>query len=314
MSERQVIFSDSKSSVLLRQKEYMNGCPFNASPYIGCFGGCRYCYTQASPVRFHIIPGAVQVKTRFPEKFNSHLENYSTLPQHLKRIQINESCEYYLPEVLEKMEQELHRDIMVETLGVLKRHWDNGNRWMLHIVTKSPLILKHLSLLSAIREMIQVEMTLICLDETRRRSVESNPFTVNDRLEAIRKLSRNGIFVRIMSMPFFGSKEEAMALKEKAFEYGAQAFKHKGLNYFEWDRLVRDDRSRTGNREDSIYTDLLVKSGEPFIREGRQPTIRLLMPNSRWKKSYVGNLEERDVSMINFGYSGLNDIDWGYIN
>ncbi len=137
----------------------------------------------------------------------------------------------------------------------------------------------------------------------------------------IKDTSRNGLQVKggseISKIAFAENASLdtfKMALKEKAFEYGAQAFKHKGLNYFEWDRLVRDDRSRTGNREDSIYTDLLVKSGEPFIREGRQPTIRLLMPNSRWKKSYVGNLEERDVSMINFGYSGLNDIDWGYIN
>ena len=114
-------------------------------------------------------------------------------------------------------------------------------------------------------------------------------------------------------MCFFGSKEDAISLKEKAFEYGAKAFKHKGLNYFEWDRLVRDDRTKVTRREDPIFTDLLVKSGEPFIQSGHQQTIRLLMPNRRWRKAYVGNLEEQEFPKINFGYSDLNDVNWGYI-
>lgn len=37
------------------------------------------------------------------------------------------------------------------------------------------------------------------------------------------------------------------------------------------------------------------------------------MPNRRWKNAYVGNLEEQEVPMIKFGYSDLNDVDWGYI-
>ena len=58
------------------------------------------------------------------------------------------------------MDEELHRDIMAEVLSAFKKHWDSGNKWMLHIVTKSPHILRHLPILSSMREMIQVEMTL----------------------------------------------------------------------------------------------------------------------------------------------------------
>ena len=311
----QIIFHDKVGNAFNRQKEFQNGTPFTASPYIGCLGGCRYCYTQGAPFKFHTEFGReVKVKTWFPEKVDAELHKYSDHPQYLKRVQMNESCEYYIPEVLAKMDEDLHRDIMAEILSAFKKHWDNGNKWMLHIVTKSPHILRHLPILSSMREMIQVEMTLICLDEGRRRSVESNPFTVNDRLEAIRELSKSGVFVRIMAMPFFGNKEEAMALREEAFKYGARAFKHKGLNYFDWDLLVRDDRSKTGNREDHIFTDLIVKSGEPFIQDGHQGTVRLLMPNRQWKHAYVGNLEEQEVPMIKFGYSDLNDIDWGNIS
>ena len=309
-----ITFHDQKGTAFNRQKEYQNGTPFTANPYIGCLVGCRYCYIQGAPFKYHAEFGKeIKVKTWFPERVDAELQKYNDLPQHLKRVQINEASEYYIPAVLAKMDKELHRDIMAEILSAFKKHWDNGNKWMLHIVTKSPYILRHLPILSSMREMVQVEMTLICLDEEKRRSVESNLFTVNSRFEAIKELSRSGVFVRIMAMPFFGSKDDAVALRETAFEYGAKAFKHKSLNYYDWDRLVRDDRSQIGGREDHIFKDLIVKSGEPFIQDGHQGSVRLLMPNTQWKNAYVGNLEEQEVPRIKFGYSNLNDVDWGYI-
>ena len=315
MPDPVIIFHDKKGDALRLQKEYQNGTPFTASPYMGCLFGCRYCYTQGPPFKFHTEFGKeVKVKTWFPEQVDKELQKYGVLPQHLKRVQINEACEYYIPEVLAKMDAELHRDIMAEILRVFRRHWDNGNKWMLHIVTKSPLITRHLDLLASMRDMVQVEVTLICLDESKRRSVEPSASSVETRLGAIRQLSEAGIFVRIMAMPFFGNREDAVELKGKAFEMGARAFKHKGLNYFEWDRLVQDDRSQTGGREDQIWTDLLVKSGEPVIRDGHQRMITLLMPNEEWAdKAWRRNLETQEVPMVNFGYAELNEIDWGYI-
>lgn len=310
-----ITFHDKKGNALVRQKEFQNGCPFNASPNMGCLLGCRYCYTQGSPFKFHTEFGReVKVKTWFPEKVSAELQKYSSLPQHLKRVQINEACEYYIPEVMAKMDEELNRDIMAEILDAFKRQWDSGNKWMLHILTKSPYIVRHLDLLAGMRQMVQVEMTLICLDENKRRSVEVNAAPISERLEAMRQLSRAGVFVRVMAMPFFGNREDAAELKERVFEMGAKAFKHKELNYFDWDDLVRGEAIRRKGRDDTIYRELLEKSGEPYLQDGRQPTIALLMPNEEWaKREWQNNLEEQEVPVINFGYSDLNDVDWGYV-
>ena len=310
-----IILAQNIGKALNRQKTIGDGCPFNCSPYIGCLAGCRYCYTQGPPFSFHGEFGQeVKVKMWFPEQLNKELAKYSCAPQHLKRIQINEACEYYHPDVMEKMERETGRDLMGEILDVMKNQWEDGNRWMLHLLSKSHHVLKHIDKLSDMRQMVQVEITLTCLDEERRRSVEPNDFTIAERLNAIRDLSRAGVFVRVMAMPLFGEREDAERLRDIVFEHGARAFKHKALNYFTWEDVQVGNPPKKTQRNDTIYRDLLVNSGELALESDRPVAVNLLMPKPEWaKRDWYGNLEEDTVEKVKFGYSELNDVNWGYV-
>lgn len=315
MEQNIITFQNKKGKALNIQKTIGDGCPFNCSPYVGCLAGCKYCYTQGPPFSFHGEFGKeVKVKMWFPEQLDKELSKYKDAPQHLKRIQINEACEYYHPDVLERMRQETGRDLMGEILDVVRNHWEEGNKWMLHILTKSHHILRHLDKIASMREMIQVEVTMICLDEERRQSVEPNDFTISDRLMAIRRLSQAGVFVRVMDMPHYGDKGDAERLRDTVFGHGAKAFKHKALNYFTWQDVLAGQPLRKKQRDDTIYRDLLVNSGELLLEDGQPISTHLLMPKPEWaKRNWYGNLEETSVDKVKFGYSELNDVDWGYI-
>ncbi|MBW1612593.1 MAG: hypothetical protein JRJ57_01190 [Deltaproteobacteria bacterium] len=256
----------------------------------------------------------MKIKTWIPEKLDRELNNYRNLPQHLKRVQVNQACEYYLPEVITRTKRELERDIMREILEVFERHWLEGNQWMVHLLTKSHLICRHIDILSRLRHMVQVELTIICLDEEYRRQLERYAPTVKKRLEVIRCLSNAGVFVRIMAMPFVGTHEEGIRLREVAFNNGARAFKHKGLNYFNVDDLIKGETKKTKRRKDIIDSNLLVKSGEFVTENGHPKTMRLLMPpKGGIKGKWQDNLVETEVEVKRSGYSELNDVDWGYI-
>ena len=77
------------------------------------------------------------MKTWISERLDLELDKYRNLPQHLKRVQVNVASEGYLPDVMIKTKKELKRDIMAEILDTFKRHWEEGNCWMVHLITKS---------------------------------------------------------------------------------------------------------------------------------------------------------------------------------
>ena len=306
MSENKIIFHEKPGFALTKQR--MNGdysFPFSLNPTIGCLFGCRYCYLQQFPFnRWTEFGKEVKVKTWMPEKLDRELVKYQELPQHLKRVQVGPACECFLPLVLNKTKRELGRDIMAEILDTFERHWHKGNRWMLHLVTKSHLVVQYLEILSRMNQMVQVEMTLICLDEDMRRQYERHAPSIGKRLRVIQKLAQAGVFVRIMAMPLVCDEEEALELRRVAFDHGAKAFKHKGLNYFDKEDLLNGVVEKKKRRKDVIDMNLLVESGEAVDGQTR----KVLMPIRRWK-----GFEVREMPILRSGYSALNEIDWGHL-
>ena len=63
-----------------------------------------------------------------------------------------------------------------------------------------------------------------------------------------------------------------------------------------------------GGREDEIFEDLLVKSGEPVIENGEPVMMTVKMPTPKWNE-----FEDRDMIIEDTGYTEMNDIDWGYL-
>jgi len=269
--------------------------PYTMNPTIGCFYGCSYCFTPVIQHKtFQEFSETVKVKGNFPEKIDKRLTQLNNLPQHFKRVQINESADIYHPKVFHGMRKEYGRDLMAEIYTVSKKHWDNGNKWMLHILTKSHLITEHIEILKDIREMVQVEISICSPDEAIIRKYEKETPSLKRRLETIEKLSKEGIFVRVMAMPYLGTKDDAIKLRDLCFNVGAQGFKHKGLNYF----TLEDNLQPTYVRNDEIWDEMIVKSGE-FV-EG---SVNIL-----WSDNQL-----RNVNLVDCGYTGLNNVDWGYV-
>ncbi len=288
----------------------INDFPFTLNVVIGCLYGCCYCYLQEFPFNLHTDFGKeIKVKAWIPEQLDKDLNKYQDLPQYLKRVQVNQATEGYLPQAVSKVRSELGRDLMKEVLEVFRKQWKAGNKWMVHLVTKSHLILQHRDLIANMKDQVQVEITLTTLDEDRARILEGSAPSVSKRLHTIRELAESGIFVRVMCMPFIGSEDEARELRDTCMTVGAKAFKHKGMNYWDEDEILNGNLIKSGNRRDVIYQHLYVKSGEPKLCfDGNIKQLTVSMPDNKWK-----NYSLQSMTIVDSGYNECNDIDWKYI-
>jgi len=308
--KKKIIFHDKSGKALTLQKKIdQHNLPFTLNSTIGCLFNCAYCYLQGFPFNLHTDFGKeVKVKTWISERLDFELSKYQNLPQYLKRVQVNVASEGYLPDVMIKTKRELNRDIMAEILETFKRHWDKGNCWMVHLITKSHMVLKHLNIIEDMRNQVQLELTITTLNEERKKILEKYAPSVKRRLDVISRFSDAGIFVRIMCMPLIGTKEEAEELKQVCFDCGARAFKHKGVNYFDEDALLAGEVVSEGSREDEVYEDLLFMSGEPVLENGEPMIMTVQMPTPKWNK-----FEDRDMIIVDTGYTEMNAIDWAYL-
>mgnify|MGYP003965352109 CR=1 FL=1 len=284
--------------------------PFTLNTNIGCLTQCNYCYLQQFPFNLHTKFGEeVKIKAWLPERLEIELEKYKDIPQHLKRVQINSATEGYLPQAIKYTQEHLGRDLMAEILLVFKNQWSKGNCWMVHLVTKSHLIVNHLDIISDMKNQIQVELTITSLDEQISRNLEGFASSVSKRIDVIEKFAVNDVFVRAMCMPFIGNRTEAELVQKTLLDHGAKAFKHKSMNYWDEASLLEGKKVPANGKRDIIFEDLLIKSGEPCLDDsGNSDLITVLMPDKRWKK-----FTDQLVSPVNWGYNELNDIDWKYI-
>ncbi|MCB0729536.1 MAG: hypothetical protein KDC88_00770 [Ignavibacteriae bacterium] len=303
--------------------------PFTLNPTIGCFFGCKYCYSPLFTAKVKNQKRKkffenVAVQFNMAERLDKHLENLKEIPQHLKRVQINESNEYYLPQVINELKKQYNRDVMLEILKVFEKHWDNGNKWMLHILSKSHLILNHLDQLKNMKHMVQIEISISSIDEKLIRDLEFYTPTIKKRMETINKLATNDIFVRTMAMPFWGDYKEVEAIKKLSFNNGARGFKNKRLNYFDWQQLqaldyndlINDKVSRVQGRPDNMFEDLNEKSGETLLFKGKPKIVNVSFPHVRkWSTPTIldEKLSLQDQKIIDCGYSQLNKVKWAYI-
>lgn len=328
-----ITFSDKSSKALNAQKQFdQYGFPFTLNPTVGCSFACKYCY---SPIFVAKVPDQkrkqffenIRVKLDQPVLLDRELTKLSVLPQHLKRVQINETSEYYLPRVVKEL-QKKNRDLMLEILEVFERRAKNGNNWMLHILTKSNLILQHINKLKDLKHMVQVEVSFATGNESIRKQLEFFTIPINERLKIVEQLSKNDIFVRIMAMPFYDDDNGMLDLKNRAFSAGAKAFKNKELNYYDWDQLkslsyddlINDRIVRASGRPDYKNLNLMINSGETNLGGS---TFNVLMPKPKQKGekkkdwSAVSLIQERlvptDMNEINCGYNLISKLNWDYI-
>jgi DNA repair photolyase len=333
-----IILEDSSSYALRPQiKMGQYDHPFTLNPTTGCTFACKYCYSPAIPPQiYHGDPKreffeTVRVKMDKPELLRKELQRYSGLPQHLKRVQINETSEYYLPQTLRHLKQMNQPDVMLGILEEFRQAWAQGNYWMLHILTKSPLILHHLGTLKQMKHQIQIEVSFATHDDAIARSLEFFTPSVTQRLDLVERLSAEGIFVRVMAMPFYGDAADLDKLMRETFQRGAKAFKNKGLNYYDWNDLIAIKRyddflnaaiPRKKGRKDDKEASRIIKSGERVVVAGKERYDVVPMPTldgnfraaANWAtKENMAKMVRRRMSRIDCGYRDCNAVNWGYI-
>ena len=312
---QKVLFQTKPGIALTKQKNVgVNDFPFTLNISKGCLNLCIYCYTQKEPFHWekktpYNWGEAVVIKTWIADKLDKELEKHKNLPQHLKRVQVNLATEGYLPLAMLETKKQFGRDIMAEVLDVFRKHWVNDNKWMVHLVTKSHMVKKHLSKISKMKEQVQLELTITTLDETLTRKLEGFSPTVKKRLELIKDFSNAGVFVRVMCMPFIGDRAAAILVRDECFKYGAKGFKHKGLNYFEETALLKGNLIIKGGKHDTVFLDIYVKSGEDFLdSKGNTSSVTVSMPDKKWQ-----NFADKNMIVANSGYADCNNINWGCV-
>jgi DNA repair photolyase len=206
---------------------------------------------------------------------------------------------------------------MAEILQVFEKHWNDGNKWMLHIITRSNLLLEHIELLSRLRQMVQVEISISTTDENLNRQFEPFSPEISKRLDVVKMLSDKGVFVRVVAMPFLGSENQCIELRKLSKEIGAKAFKHKGWKKYSLEDFDAYSFNKKFKSREFIWESLVEKSGEFIIENDIPQKVLLQMPDKwqikDWKKYWQYQFVDKEVKMINYGYSDCNDVDWGYI-
>lgn len=160
------------------------------NPYIGCEHSCGYCYARFIK-RFTGHTEAwgtfVDVRKNIAKLLNIQMKNPKLAKQ---RIYISSMTDPYQP--LEK-KYELTREILKVLLD-----FDNP----ISIMTKSDLVLRDLDLIKQLKQK-NVNFTISTLDESWRKVIEPNSATTEEKLDAMKKLVKEGIEVIVMIGPYW---------------------------------------------------------------------------------------------------------------
>ena len=209
-------FKDRTKSIITR-----NLSPdvfFNASinPYRGCEHGCSYCYARPTHEYLALSAGLdfetkIFIKENAPELLAKELASDRWVPQVLGMSGITDCY------------QPIERELGV-TRGCLKVLADFRNP--VGIITKNSLITRDLDLLCRLNrhQAVTVYLSLTTLDEDLRQKMEPRTSTARKRLEAIRKLSSEGIPCGVMLGPVIPglTDSEIPALLGEAVRAGAR--------------------------------------------------------------------------------------------
>ncbi len=203
-----------KGKTILSKVKYGNdwyGIDYNMNLYRGCCHGCIYCDSRSNCYHiddFDIVKGK--------ENALFILEKELSKKREKGVIGIGSMSDTYNPNEI-KYEQ---------TRGALKLILKYG--FGVSIDTKSDLILRDLELLKEInsKNNVIVKFTITTPNDDLSKIIEPNVCVSSKRLQAIKVLSDNGIFVGIMInpvLPFITDSEEDMKkLVRLAHDYGAK--------------------------------------------------------------------------------------------
>ncbi|MEN6329956.1 MAG: radical SAM protein [Methanobacteriaceae archaeon] len=225
-------------SVLNKQKHvddwFLSGYTLN--PYSGCSFNCVYCYTRGSKYGEHQVPG-LAVKTNAPGVLVKQLKNRARKREY-GFIALGSATDPYLP-----VEEDYK--ITQEFLKIILRF-----HFPVHVLTRSPLILRDLDLLRKIKEKAIIPLEL--QDRLDKGVILSFSFSTVDaelacifepgapepeiRLRTMRKCKEAGFMVGAVFMPllpYLSDTEESLDnMIGRVKEEGADFVLAAGLTLF----------------------------------------------------------------------------------
>jgi DNA repair photolyase len=213
---RTEVIRDATRTIIARNKSPDISFDRSINPYRGCEHGCIYCFARPTHAYLGMSPG-VDFESRLFAKPNAAelLAKELSAPGYVPRtIAMGTNTDPYQP--IEK-KMRITRSI----LEVLRDF-----RHPVGIVTKSPLILRDIDILSDMAEMglAKAALSITTLDRKLARRMEPRAGTPSRRLQAIKGLSDAGVPAGVMFAPAIPALNdgELEAVLSAAAEMGAR--------------------------------------------------------------------------------------------
>jgi DNA repair photolyase len=214
---RTQVMHDATRSIIAHNKSPDVSFDQSINPYRGCEHGCIYCFARPTHAYLGLSPGA-DFESRLFAKPNAAelLAKELSAPGYVPRtIAMGTNTDPYQP--IEK-KMRITRSI----LEVLREF-----RHPVGIVTKSPLILRDIDILSDMARMglAKAALSITTLDRRLARAMEPRAGTPSRRLQAITGLSEAGIPTGVMFAPAIPAlnDHEMEAVLAAAKEAGARS-------------------------------------------------------------------------------------------
>ena len=198
---------------------------YSINPYSGCSFNCIYCYIRGSKYGKNMAK-TLSAKINAPEVLEKQLKRRERKREY-GIIAISTSTEPY-----QKIEEKLK--LTRKILGVILKY-----RFPVHILTKSPMVLRDLDLLKEIdknailpedlenklKRGVIVNFSISTLDENLAKLLEPGTPKPIERLEAMQKIKEEGLLAGISYipvLPFLSDSEEKLdEMIRSAEDYGA---------------------------------------------------------------------------------------------
>lgn len=210
------IFYETPKTIVNKVESPDVGMEYSLNPYQGCEHGCAYCYARTTHEYWGYSAGIdfeskIIVKKNAPALLEKFLLKAGWKP---KPIVLSGNTDCYQP-----LERKLK--ITRKLLEIFERY-----RHPVGIITKNAVLLRDIELLQSLAKdnLVRVMISITSLDESLRSKLEPRTASVKKKLNAIEKLSANGVPVGIMVAPIIPglTDHEIPSVMKAAADSGAR--------------------------------------------------------------------------------------------
>jgi DNA repair photolyase len=216
MSAKTTLTLESPRKIINYVDSPFVGFDRSINPIRGCEHGCIYCFARPTHAYYGLSPG-LDFETKLFAKPSAPAllrRELAAKAYRMRHIAIGTNTDPYQP-------AERRLKIMRGILGVLSEF-----RHPVSVLTKSALIARDIDLLKPMAELqiVKAMLSVTTLNAGLARAMEPRASTPKRRLEAVRRLSEEGIPVGVMTAPMIPglNDDELETLLEAAREAGAR--------------------------------------------------------------------------------------------